>query len=303
MYDAKTNQPVDNSVFANTTILNERDDFIEDVYDQLQQQEIPIELIHAESGPGQLELVLTYRNDPVTLVDSLVLARETITAVAHQHGFKALFLPKYDMAKAGNGLHLHLSLYDRSTDKAVFSDPNNSSSMLTKTAESFVEGILQHLSALTALTMPSVNSFRRVGKGCWTGSEVGWAMEDKNSGVRLCLDLASKTVTNAEVKLCDATANPYLALAGILKAGMDGLERSVSLRPSLDDDNDNDGPIIEPLPDDFPKALEHLKRDDVLLTMMGPKLSQAYLAVRLSEAERSSKATLEEEVALWLSRA
>jgi glutamine synthetase len=299
LYDAKTNQPVDNSLFANSTTLNEQEEFISDLYDQLRRQHIRIELIHAEAGPGQIELVLAYQNDAMALVDNIVLTRETIVAVSHKYGFKALFLPKYDMTKAGNGLHLHLSLYQKSTKRPVFSEPT-SISLLTKEAESFLEGILLRTCALTALTLPSSNSFLRVGKGCWTGSSVGWAVEDKESGIRLCSDLSSKKITNMEFKYCDAKANLYLALAGILRAGMDGLERKLKLRPSLDDNNGHHG---EPLPENFPDALEQLKQDEVLLSMMGSKLGKAYLAVRSSEAERSKDIPLEEEVIQWLGRA
>ena len=117
-----TEECADQSVFANTTSLNEQEEFLSDLYEQLQQQYIPVETIHAESGPGQLEVVLQYSKDPVQLADDVLLAQETVRAVAKKYAHKALFLPKYDMTKAGNGMHVHISLYDAETGHPSLSD-------------------------------------------------------------------------------------------------------------------------------------------------------------------------------------
>ena len=101
---------MDQSVFANPVTLNDQEEFLTDLYDQLNHQYISIELIHAESGPGQIEVVLEHKNDVLGVADNVVLAKETVSAVAKAHGFKALFLPKYDETKAGNGMHVHLSI-------------------------------------------------------------------------------------------------------------------------------------------------------------------------------------------------
>merc|ERR1712226_1614066 len=95
-----------------------------------------------------------------------------------------------------------------------------------------MEGILHHLPALTMLTLPSNNSFKRVGPGCWTGSNVSWDIEDKDSPLRVCLDLATGMATNVEFKLSDSKANIYLELASVLSCGLDGIIRNLKLRPS-----------------------------------------------------------------------
>jgi glutamine synthetase len=188
LYDRKTNQPVDVSKFSNTTTLNQQQGFLADLYHQLERQEIDVELIHAESAHGQLEIVLQYcRGDPVEMADKVVLCRETIVNVARLHGLKALFLPKIDPNGAGNGSHVHLSFIDVETGRNLF--PNNkahgdddeeslSSNSnrgagrsfflgslpkhgISEKGRSFMEGILQHLPALLALTIPTANSFRR----------------------------------------------------------------------------------------------------------------------------------------------
>ena len=102
-----------------------------------------------------------------------------------------------------------------------------------------MEGILQHLPALLSLTLPTNNSFRRVGPGCWTGSSIGWELEDKEAALRVCMDTSSKQLTNVEFKLCDSTANIYLALSSILACGLQGILTNMSLRPCLRNEQEN----------------------------------------------------------------
>ena len=184
----RENQPVDMSTFSNATTLNEQEDFISTLYDQLEQQDISIELIHSESAPGQLEVVLSYSDNVLQLADDVVYARETVTNVAKQHGMKALFLPKTSMMAAGNGAHLHFSFKEVGSPRNAFSDPSQPTGISSK-GEAFIEGVLDHLPSLLSFSIPTVNSFRRVGPGCWTGHTLGWAKEDKDSPVRVCIDL------------------------------------------------------------------------------------------------------------------
>jgi glutamine synthetase len=294
LVDAKTGSFVDDSVFANTITLNDQEAFLGDLYDQLQQQYIPVELVHSESGPGQLEIVLEHTDDPVGLADNVVLAKETVSAVARAHGLKALFLPKYDAMKAGNGMHVHLSIQDATTGRPLFCEQSS----LTFKGGSFVEGLLEHLPAILGLTLPTVNSFRRVGPGCWTGSKVGWALEDKEVGVRVCSNLTTNEWDHVECKLVDASCNLYLGLAALLYSGLDGISRGLELRKPLSETSDGDS-----LPASLEEALEALQEDELLRQdLLGPRLSQGYLALRLNEAERSSKMTLEDEVREALAR-
>ncbi|KAL7529814.1 hypothetical protein ACHAXR_003171, partial [Thalassiosira sp. AJA248-18] len=282
-------QPVDMTTFANAVTLNEQEDFISTLYEQLGEQDIPIELIHAESAPGQMEVVLSYTSNVMQVADDVVLTRETITACAKKFGMKALFLPKTSMMTAGSGLHLHFSFRNvgESSSDNLFSDPTQPIGISLR-GGSFIEGLLGHLPSLLSFSLPTVNSFRRVGPGCWTGNSVGWSTEDKDAPLRVCVDLNTGNATNVELKLSDATANIYLELAMVLAAGMDGMKNGQKLRPMIDD------AAIEPLPNSLQESLDLLKKNSFLLSVLGPELGTAYVAVRESEAQIEK--TLEEEV-------
>lgn len=295
LVDAESGQFVDDSVFANTITLNRQEPFLSDLYDQLQQQYIPIELIHSESGPGQLEVVLKYSDDPIEIADNVMLTKETICAVARQHGCQALFVPKYDLTKAGNGMHVHMSIRDAISGKPIFCNGNS----LTAKGGAFVEGLLQHLPALMGVTLPSANSFRRVGAGCWTGSVVGWALEDKEVGVRVCSNLATREWDHVEYKLIDSTCNLYLGLASLFSCGLEGIVEELALRPAL---GDGAATSPDPLPESVCSALDALENDSTIIGVFGPRMSKGYLALKRHEAERASNMTLEDEVKEALAR-
>jgi len=283
-------QLIDMMTYATAATLNEQEEFIGTLYDQLGEQDIPIELIHTESAPGQLEVVLGYSSNVLQLADDVVLARETISACAKKHGMKAVFLPKTSMMTAGSGCHLHFSfrnVEESSVDDNAFSDPTQPTGISLQ-GGSFIEGILDHLPSLLSFSLPTVNSFRRMGPGCWTGSSVGWSTEDKEVPLRVCVDLNTQETTNVELKLSDSTANIYLELAMILVAGMDGMKSKKKLRPMIDDIAN------EPLPNTLQESLDLLKKNELLLSVLGSELSTAYIAVRGCDIQVDK--TLEEEV-------
>jgi len=305
-HDDKTKQDdmpvaVDESLFGHATTLNQQEEFISDLYDQLCKQNISVELVHAESASGQLEIVLKYQLDPMKLADNVVLARETIRAVARLHGTRALFLPKISAAQAGNGMHLHFSFRNL---RSINSPKSNAfphetiPDAISSLGGSFLEGILDHLPALVSLTIPSVNSFRRVGPGCWTGSDVSWGVEDKEAPLRVCIDPATRCATNVELKLADSTSNVYLKIAAVLSAGLDGIMRGLKLRPMAGstEAEDLDSSLASKLPATFEESLEYLQCDNFLCSILGKELVICYIALRKAEIEDSSGVSLEDEV-------
>jgi glutamine synthetase len=271
--------PVDTSLFAGTTTLNDREDFVCDVCASLERQRIGVEMLHAESAPGQMELVLPYDHDVMQLADDVVLAKETIRACAKRHNMRALFLPKVYEGHAGNGMHIHLSLRDTKADEPLRNTFSGTTSpfSISSVGQSFIEGILVHLSALLGITMPTPNSFSRVGKGCWTGHTIGWQVEDKESPLRVCLDAGQHAATNVELKLIDNSCNIYLALASVLWAGLDGIVRDRQLRPEMAAEKET-----RCLPKSLGASLDCLEMSALFEKLLGNLLT-SYVAVKRAE--------------------
>ena len=285
LFDATTNEPVDRSNFAHPDILDMKESFLSDLCSTLEHMEIGVDMVHAESSHGQVEIVLKYQRDAVQLADHLVIAREAIKNISRRHGMKAIFLPKVFPDAAGNGCHLHMSLYEGSptgeTQVNLFSDiPTEHDAtnpvMFSKLGQSFVEGILRGLPELLAITIPSVNSFERVGPGCWTGSTASWGIEDKEAAIRLVKNNRNGIIDRLEFKLNDHCANPYLSIHAIIASGMKGVEKNLALRSHSDSTR---------LPGTFEESLSRLEISPLpLFGNASDGLKRAYLAVRRSEA-------------------
>jgi glutamine synthetase len=269
----------DTSLYAGTTTLNDQEEFISDLYNCLEKQKIDVELIHAESASGQMEIVLPYDYDVMKLADNIVLARETIKACAKKHDMRALFLPKVYENQAGNGMHIHMSLRNkRSIDPYSNIFPGTTPFSISNSGQSFIEGILTNLEGLISMTLSTPNSFSRVGKGCWTGHSIGWEVEEKESPLRVCLDSRSSKATNVELKLVDNSCNVYLALASVLWAGFDGISKAMTLRPMLSQETEG-----QQLPTNLETSLGHLVESKLFQNLLGETLLTSYVAVKRAE--------------------
>jgi glutamine synthetase len=156
----------------------------------------------------------------------------------------------------------------------------------------FIAGVLDHLPALLALTCPSVNSYRRLQPHFWSSAYTAWGPDNREAAVRVPSTYPSDRAgsTNAELKASDSSSNPYLALGGLLAAGLDGVTRGleagepVLLDPGALSERERQKRGIQRYPTTLDAALDHLERDAVLMAALGPTLARAYLAVKRSEA-------------------
>lgn len=288
--------PTDRSLFAQATSLDRQRAFVDEVTEALLRQEIPVEQWYAESGPGQHELSVLYAS-PVRAADQQVLFRLAVHGVALRHGLKASFLPKIFADAAGSGCHLHLSLWKEGRN-------------VTAEAQTrpFMAGVLHHLSALMALTTPSPNSYRRLQPHCWSGAFACWGTDNREAALRVPSGPDGGDPTNFELKTCDASANPYLALGGLLAAGLDGLAEGrqlpdpVPIDPGAYTEEERLARGLYRLPGSLGEALEALAGDEVLLRALGPELARAVQGVRRAEWEALKGYSLDQEVALLLER-
>ena len=297
-------QPFDTTVFCQTWALDQATPIINAITDALEAQGIQVEMTYPESGPGQFELPIRYA-DALRAADNQIVFRETVKAVAHQHGLLASFVPKIYPDKAGSGAHLHFSLQRNGQPWVV--EPGHPH-QLTVEMRAFMAGVLRHLPALMALTTPSTNSFKRIRPRFWSGAYTCWGIGNREAALRVPQPSAGRPITNIELKTSDATANPYIALGALIAAGLDGIERGLQLSdpvsgdPADLTDEERSRLGIRQLPSSLGEAMSELERDEVLLNALGGELARSYLAVRRAEWEAMRDMSHEAEVRLLLER-
>lgn len=223
--------------------------------------------------------------------------------VALQHGYIASFLPKVFEQSAGSGCHINLSLWEE--ERNVTGDAEDVSG-LSLLGRGFIAGVLAHLPALCALSMPSPNSYRRIRPHAWAGAYSSWGYANREAAVRVSRGAAG--ATRFELKAADASANPYLALGALIAAGLDGLERQLPLPPEVDfdpgqlGDQERSALGIEALPSSLAVAIAALEENAVLLSALGTERAKTFLAVRQAEWMALKDLSLPEEVRLLAER-
>ena len=280
--------PIDSSLCFSTIGLTAAQDCVDDLVAALEEQEIVVEQFYAELGHGQQELS-TAHAPVLRAADDQVYVRETIRGVASAHGLIASLAPKPWADNAGNGCHIHFSLWD-DEGRNRFHDPA-APDFLSTEARAFLGGVLEHLSGLCGLAAPSFNSYRRIAPQTWSGAFACWGHDNREAPLRAPSVFRGheEASTNAELKTADGSCNPYLAVGGVIAAGLDGLERelelpeAVEVDPATLADEVREQRGIKRLPETQAAALDALAADGVLLDALGPILAQSYLTVRRSE--------------------
>jgi glutamine synthetase len=292
--DAGEYVPVDSSLCFSTIGMTASQDYVDDLVAALEAQDIPVEQYYAELGHGQQEISTPHR-PAVQAADEQLLVRETVRGVAARHGLVASLAPKPWPDGAGNGGHVHFSLWDTEQERNRFHDPD-APDRFSAEGRAFLAGVLEHLPALCGLTAPSFNSYHRLVPQYWAGAFTCWGHDNREAPLRLPSLFAGmeEASTNVELKAADATCNPYLAVGGIVAAGLDGIERGleppdpVEVDPATLSEDERAALGVNPLPGTQAEALDALEADAVLTGALGPVLTTSYLAVRRSEWETYS---------------
>lgn len=253
--------------------------YVSDLVSALETMGVGVEGIHREGSPGQFEASLVH-DDPLAAADAVVLARQAVRGVGRPHGYGATFMPYPSPEYEGSGLHVHLSLWDDGENVCV----GEAELGLSETAAQFVAGVLEHADALAAVCAPTVNSYKRFQPGTFAPVDRTYGFDNRSALVRV--PPSSEADTRLEVRLPDSYANPYLALAGILAAGTDGIRSESSPPPPADSDRysaDDDAP---PLPATLGDALDALEADDVLCEALGEPLVAQFCKLKRDELRR-----------------
>ncbi len=282
--------PLDGGVYASLESFEAAHPFTRSLLSALEAQGLTPEMYYPESGPGQHELPIAPAAG-LGAADRQLLFKATVRAVARQHGLKASFAAKPERSGAGSGCHLHLSLWRG--DANAFHDADGALG-LSLVARQAIGGVLAHLPGLCALTVPSVHSYRRLQPGQWSGAYACYGLDNREASVRVTsthlLPGAGGASTHFELKTCDASANPHLALGGLLAAVLNGLRRDLDpgapleVSPGTLSEQERAEAGIVRLPTSLPEALDALAQDEALQEALGPQLARSFTAVRAAEA-------------------
>lgn len=283
--------PLDRSPCFSTIGMDSAAPVMVALIEALRAQGVYPEQYYAELGPGQQELPVRFA-EALRAADNQITVRETARGVALKHGLLASFAPKPFPDQAGNGSHIHFSLWRIEDGVNHFYDPQGRFGF-SEAGYAFIGGVLAHLPALVALTAPSVNSYRRLQPRFWSSAYTAWGPDNREAAIRIPskrrgLEMES---TNLELKPCDPSNNPFLALGGLLAAGLDGMERKLDPgEPTLVDpdtlsESERSQRGIRRLPTSLSEALDALERDEVIQAALGKVLAKEYLAVKRSEVK------------------
>lgn len=255
-----------------------------DIIAALEIMGVPIMQHGKEYGPGQYEMT-TQHTSPIKAADDYLTLKEVVRSLSRQAGWIATFMPKPFAEWAGNGLHLHLSLWDRE-GKQDLSKGQTEDEPLSLLGRHFVGGLLSHAASLTGIGAPLVNSYKRLLPGSWAPAHVCWGVGNRATLVRIP---ALGQRRHIEFRSGDNAINPFVYLTAVLAAGMQGIREKIEPPAPVDYDighlSDIDAASrgVARLPTNLPAALSALEADTVIAEALGPVIFAEFLKVKRTE--------------------
>lgn len=248
------------------------------------QMGITVEALHHEVAGGQHEIDIHY-DDALKTADNVMTLKVAVKAIAQRNRLYATFMPKPIAGIAGSGMHIHQSLIDSATGQNVFVDLEGEYG-LSQVALSFMAGLLAHAPALTAVVAPTVNSYKRLVPGYEAPVHISWARTNRSTLIRIPrINPRRPQATRIEFRSPDPSANPYLALAVILKAGLDGIKHNLQPPEPAEEDlyHFNAYRQLKTLPSSLHEALEELEKDDLIASALGPHIYARFIEAKRQE--------------------
>lgn len=259
------------------------EDVRRDIVLTLEQMGFEIEASHHECARGQHEIDFKY-GDALTTADKVITFKLAVKTIANMHGLHATFMPKPIFGIAGSGMHLNLSM--SKDGKNVFYDENDKNG-LSQIAYSFIAGIMEHVKGITAITNPLVNSYKRLVPEFEAPVYIAWSAQNRSPLIRV--PAARGNGTRIELRSADPSANPYLALAVTIAAGLDGVKRGLTPPPAVDGNiyamtaAQRKKQKIGSLPASLEEALIELQKDKLVCDTLGRHVLEKFVEAKQLE--------------------
>lgn len=254
--------------------LEEYGALFEDIRNAADEQQLPIDTIIKEAAPGQFEVNLKHRADPLRAADDVIMLRRIVFGCARKHGLQATFMAKPFLEYAGNGMHVHASVLD-GIGNNVFSGKDGEQALGGAIAE-----LIRTMPQALLLFINTWNGFRRIQPGSYAPTRAVWA--ENNRSVALRIPASTTENRRLEHRISGADANPYLVLCAILQAIMEGLEKRAAPPPPVTG-NAYDDTGAETLPDDMDDALQLMDNGQFCHRALGPELARIYKDLKRAE--------------------
>lgn len=251
-----------------------------DIVLELEEMGFEVEASHHEVAPGQHEIDFKYA-DAVTACDNIQTFKLVVKTIARKHGLHATFMPKPLFGVAGSGMHFNMSLFKEGKN-AFYNESGENK--LSDQAYQFMAGILKHAMGFTAITNPTVNSYKRLVPGYEAPCYVAWSAQNRSPLIRIPSSRGMST--RIELRSVDPTANPYLAMAVLLKAGLSGIQNELTPPHPVDrniyvmnkQERIDEG--IHDLPANLHRALEYLQEDEVIKSALGGHIMEHFVEAK-----------------------
>jgi glutamine synthetase len=257
-----------------------------DMVISLEKMGFKVEAAHHEVASSQHEIDFRY-DEALELADQLITFKSATKTIALKHGLTATFMPKPYGEINGSGMHTHISLTEDGEN--CFFNPDNPYD-LSDGALNFIGGLIKHIGAVTALTNPTINSYKRLVPGYEAPVNISWGRHNRSVLIRIPHTSTPETSTRLELRSPDPTANPYLAFAAILKAGLHGLKEEIEPPEPVEEDlyemeaGKKEEKGIGSLPASLSEALDALEDDEVVSEAIGPHVKENFLRAKRAEA-------------------
>lgn len=272
-----------------------------EIIETLEAMHFEVEASHHEVAEGQHEINFKY-SDALKAADNTVTFKWVVRSIAAKHGFHATFMPKPVFGINGSGMHTNQSLFTLDGKNAFFD--NTGPLQLSETAYHYIAGIVKNARGFTAVTNPLVNSYKRLVPGYEAPVYVAWSASNRSAMIRIPASRGMSTRT--EVRCPDPTCNPYLALAMMLKSGLDGVINKLEAPPSVNVDifhmtlEEKDAAGIASLPGNLKEALEAFKENPISREALGEHIFNKYIEGKEKEWDAYRTAVTDWEVKTYM---
>ena len=291
----------DNGGYFDLAPLDGAEDCRRDIVLELEKIGFNMEASHHEVAPGQHEINFEFEN-ALEACDNLQTFKLVVKVVAKRHGLHATFMPKPIAEINGSGMHVNCSLRDKEGNNA-FDDPDGEIG-LSETALYWIAGIMHNARAFTAITNPTINSYKRLIPGYEAPCYISWS--DANRSAMIRIPAKRGEATRTEIRSADPSANPYLAMTAILASGLEGIEKKLEHKDRVyinlyDLDREQREALgIENLPENLKDAVKELKKNEIIKNALGSHIIDRFIDAKTKEWNDFRTSVTEWEIKKYL---